>query len=962
MVESSPTKSRSKRRKESRRLKRSQQQNKSSNDAKLDLESRNVDQLDTFNDYDQSTDQLNSSSQDSTPVKSRAKAPNEVASTPVRGYDGDHKGADNPDQTTPNTNEDMTKSRSDQACDNDQLEHKPTHSDNIVNSNGEDKAKRKSQIRERFRDYRELKERFESQNSQMANLTECVKQQAKKIRELEALILTTTRTCNQLEKLLQQEVSSRNKLEQKNVCLNQTVTRLRTQIGIHEKNKLTNDELMRTINATLMERETEISLLKLKLTRLQTNPVSNSALNTSVSSVVSTPKNDPHQAFISSGKSVSEFDRSSRARTSSITDSRSNILSSTSQLRTTDNDALIWASVPSELTPSKRPQLLEKNFQAIYSESRYGNPSNNNSFLERNKRYRTMPSRSMKNSDKETEILKAGTSDVNKGSSNQCLVTNLDDNANNKNCNPKLEAKEPSSEKIQSSDLNVDKICTDPQSQPANKSTNDSLEDKIDIGMKKSEGSLDRSNKPSNCISIDKQLTTSPDKDPLIDANIVSPIKKGSASPTKFSDGFKKIFGKFRRSDSNASSSSKTEVDSTPSTPFKRGADRATLAAFPGNIRTYVSPKAMDFHTDKPFAEWDTDMIVEWMTKIGLSMYTAQCRRWVKCGAHIMNATPLEVDKGLGIINHLHRKKLRLAISELNGDCDKVTKAASKLDYLWVARWLDEIGLPQYKEAFINARVDGRVLNYLTIDDLVSMGVKSVLHHASIRCGIKVLRTIEFDLQLLKRRATAEEIDEMNNMRQQVGLENGMQSTPTLSLKQKLNQTSPCHLDPKLPLWTCHRIMEWLRLIDFAEFAPNMRGSGVHGGLIAFEDGFNIDTMCSLLSIPLSKTLLRRHLSTYFEILIGKDVSQKKKQFQELSSNPPLNPLIEVKTPKKKPLWFGKLKGSKVGQNVMDDYLCPMYPVDTQILKNSNSTLRKGDVAYQRDGCQLDKIPESINV
>lgn len=33
-------------------------------------------------------------------------------------------------------------------------------------------------------------------------------------------------------------------------------------------------------------------------------------------------------------------------------------------------------------------------------------------------------------------------------------------------------------------------------------------------------------------------------------------------------------------------------------------------------------------------------------------------------------------------------------------------------------------------------------------------------------------------------------------------------------------------------LWTNHRVMEWLRCIDLSEYAPNLRGSGVHGGLM----------------------------------------------------------------------------------------------------------------------------------
>lgn len=36
--------------------------------------------------------------------------------------------------------------------------------------------------------------------------------------------------------------------------------------------------------------------------------------------------------------------------------------------------------------------------------------------------------------------------------------------------------------------------------------------------------------------------------------------------------------------------------------------------------------------------------------------------------------------------------------------------------------------------------------------------------------------------------------------------------------------------------WTNHRVMEWLRSVDLAEYAPNLRGSGVHGGLMVCND------------------------------------------------------------------------------------------------------------------------------
>ena len=46
-------------------------------------------------------------------------------------------------------------------------------------------------------------------------------------------------------------------------------------------------------------------------------------------------------------------------------------------------------------------------------------------------------------------------------------------------------------------------------------------------------------------------------------------------------------------------------------------------------------------------------------------------------------------------------------------------------------------------------------------------------------------------------------------------------------------QHGPLHSIPhEVILWTNHRVMEWLRTIDLSEYAPNLRGSGVHGGLM----------------------------------------------------------------------------------------------------------------------------------
>ncbi len=82
-------------------------------------------------------------------------------------------------------------------------------------------------------------------------------------------------------------------------------------------------------------------------------------------------------------------------------------------------------------------------------------------------------------------------------------------------------------------------------------------------------------------------------------------------------------------------------------------------------------------------------------------------------------------------------------------------------------------------------------------------------------------------------------------------------------------RAGPGHAPPSpadVALWTNHRVMEWLRQVDLSEYAPNLRGSGVHGALLALEPRFTDGLLAALLSIPAGKTLLRRHLSIHFKV------------------------------------------------------------------------------------------------
>ena len=183
------------------------------------------------------------------------------------------------------------------------------------------------------------------------------------------------------------------------------------------------------------------------------------------------------------------------------------------------------------------------------------------------------------------------------------------------------------------------------------------------------------------------------------------------------------------------------------------------------------------------------------------------------------------------------------------------------MDSTAVLRWLDDVGLPQHKEAFHNAKVDGRVLHRLTTEDLLNLGVVAQLHAASLRRGIQVLRELNFEFDNLERRSA-----------------NGNGADGS-----------------NVALWTNHRVMEWLRVVDLAEYAPNMRGSGVHGGLIIHEGRFTSELLATLLSIPPAKTLLRRHLTTHFNQILGREVVQHKREMESSLGFIPLTVTARLK-------------------------------------------------------------------
>ena len=128
--------------------------------------------------------------------------------------------------------------------------------------------------------------------------------------------------------------------------------------------------------------------------------------------------------------------------------------------------------------------------------------------------------------------------------------------------------------------------------------------------------------------------------------------------------------------------------------------------------------------------------------------------------------------------------------------------------------------------------------------------------------------------------------------------------------------------------------MEWLRTANLSEYAPNLRGSGVHGALMVHEPLFTSDLLAALLSIPSHKTLLRRHLNLHFSELVGKSVMQLKREAESQSSShhQNLTATTKVKNGKKSQFTLTRRSRNKSAKGDIDfeDLVCPLDSSDIQ--------------------------------
>uniref|UniRef100_A0A7E4ZTV4 Liprin-beta n=1 Tax=Panagrellus redivivus TaxID=6233 RepID=A0A7E4ZTV4_PANRE len=342
-------------------------------------------------------------------------------------------------------------------------------------------------------------------------------------------------------------------------------------------------------------------------------------------------------------------------------------------------------------------------------------------------------------------------------------------------------------------------------------------------------------------------------------------LRNGQPSATQSTSNFKRgrtrstlrnFLGKLTRSTSQ-------EI---PTGAFRRGSGvRASASA---RLATIGAPVAGAIAIRPPvqqFVDWNTEQICEWFAEIGFTQYVPDAERYVRSGRHLLNMTDNELEKELVIKNPLHRKRLKCIL-----DCiDKnATGPADRMDVHQVLLWLDMIGVPQFREAFSENLIDGQMLLCLTAQDLIDMKITSALNHATLARGIQFLHSVDFHLHRLEK--------VFNN--------EVMLKLPIANEVEK---------------WAHACVSHWLKSIDLAEFTPNLIFSGIHGALMVHEPTFTAESLAEVLQIPAHKTLLRRHLTTQFNNLLGQEVISRKRETLAQPFVTFLSPTLRVKLVKK---------------------------------------------------------------
>jgi hypothetical protein len=85
-------------------------------------------------------------------------------------------------------------------------------------------------------------------------------------------------------------------------------------------------------------------------------------------------------------------------------------------------------------------------------------------------------------------------------------------------------------------------------------------------------------------------------------------------------------------------------------------------------------------------------------------------------------------------------------------------------------------------------------------------------------------------------------------------------------------------------VWSCDRVSRWVESIGLAQYAENLKESGVHGALIAADDTFDAQSLALTLQIPTQDTQSRQTLEQAFGELLAVGTARRAPYDQQRSS------------------------------------------------------------------------------
>eukprot|EP00064_Thunnus_orientalis_P017468 superscaffoldBa00003719_g17551 len=214
-----------------------------------------------------------------------------------------------------------------------------------------------------------------------------------------------------------------------------------------------------------------------------------------------------------------------------------------------------------------------------------------------------------------------------------------------------------------------------------------------------------------------------------------------------------------------------------------------------------------------------------------------------------------------------------------------------------VQAWLEVVmAMPMYIRTCSENVKSGKVLLGLTDEDLeLGLGVSSLMHRRKLRLAIEDYRDAENGRGLSK----AADMDHhwvAKAWLSDVGLPQYSQAFHThLVDGRMLNSLTRRDLERHLNVTKkFHQVslllgIELLHLLNFdkEEFAESLLNSGVHGAVLVLDPTFNTDAMATVLGIPNSKHMVRRHLIEEMKILICPARTDAKQDFERLGLGTP---------------------------------------------------------------------------